>query len=602
MRRVTLRRQKQRSRATIFHRSLRLFWYAQATIQFILLTDVDSIGMMFARKSSCVAGRMHNALQEHICDQCNDIVISLVEAALAFNTEKKIPFSTDSDAFDVDEPSNSRRLDDGDENMLNGVGSKEDGEAEVRSKFGSRDLWPSLDRDDFWHLTCSPGAITSHFPTTPVQPTHYFLPLHHTAHWDMSTLTKDPYCTPPSSDVELDHRLPPSPPASPKRARLSPVDRLLGLLHLRRAGRVPLLSDWRSFRLSPFEFEHLNRRIEDDEALGAFYKAKVRWDYDPRDSYVLRMPTPVHESFIAHVEDAIFAKTQQLIRDLEARHEEDVVKALEAIYKGRSPTLELIAPKLENSSQSSFESHDVVLRRSPDATFFFRPENALPSLVLEVSYSQQRKDLPRLAESYIVDSQHTIRCVLGLDITYKGKTKDRTASLSVWRPGVEADEDGEEIGVCKTHVDALPFRDAQGAACDGEMQLTVADFLPLDALDELPESIHAEPITISFAQLTKFLDDAENETARKTVTKSARPRRFRKRKRSPFEELSEDREAAYRKQEDAELEKDRQVDGEWQGSDWAKIKQEADAEVGAEMEVPVRRSKRNKSGRGEDGS
>ena len=51
-------------------------------------------------------------------------------------------------------------------------------------------------------------------------------------------------------------------------------------------------------------------------------------------------------------------------------------------------------------------------------------------MVIEVSYSQKRKDLPRLADDYILGSDGNIRLVVGIDIEYRSKC----ATLSMSRP------------------------------------------------------------------------------------------------------------------------------------------------------------------------
>ncbi|KAK4615467.1 hypothetical protein CLAFUW4_10578 [Fulvia fulva] len=400
-------------------------------------------------------------------------------------------------------------------------------------------------------------------------------------------------CTPPSSDIELDQRLPPSPPQSPKPQSRSNVDRLVTFLRLRKAGQpiaYPTNCDWKRFKLSPAQFEEFCQRLRDEVGLRAWFDDKARYEYDPTEAeFVLRMPSAVLERFLACVEDAISAAITALAVQLAADHHEAAAESLRKIYNGRSTTLELHAPKLENSSQSSQSSAGgLVVQRSPDASFF-HPGGALPALILEVSYSQQRKALPRIAERYIVDSRHQIRCVLGLDVTYaSGKRKDKTATVSVWRPAMEQDEEGDDVGVCRCDVDAVAFRAGDGTACEGEIELSTSDFLPCDILDTLPEVARSGHFTITFAQLAEFLADAEkiNHRHSRTLTK-----KFRKRKRTPSEDLSDHREEAFAKQEEADLEKEQRADDEWNEPG------HINASAGQIEVVERRRSKRNKSGR-----
>lgn len=197
----------------------------------------------------------------------------------------------------------------------------------------------------------------------------------------------------------------------------------------------------------------------------------------------------------------------------------------------------------------------------------------LPTLVLEVSYSQNTKKLAYLADSYIVDSQHAIRCVVGLDITYpKSKRKDeqieqdKTALVHIWRPGTEMRADGEEVGVCRTDL-SVPFRDAAGAACHGSLEIQLADLLPSNITSSELEQDDLPCISIPFATLADVLSDAERTANAKTPGEGTTARkssmRFCKRKRTPSEELSDGREQAFLRQEQAELEKDEQADGEW---------------------------------------
>jgi hypothetical protein len=54
-----------------------------------------------------------------------------------------------------------------------------------------------------------------------------------------------------------------------------------------------------------------------------------------------------------------------------------------------------------------------------------------PGIVIETSFSQKRKDLPKLAEDYILGSIGNITVVIGLDIEY---WKAKRATFSMWRP------------------------------------------------------------------------------------------------------------------------------------------------------------------------
>lgn len=69
------------------------------------------------------------------------------------------------------------------------------------------------------------------------------------------------------------------------------------------------------------------------------------------------------------------------------------------------------------------------IRRQPDAQFQDK-DTAYPGVVVEVSYSQDGKDLAKLAQDYILYSNGDIKAVIGLDINYGG----RESTVSLWRP------------------------------------------------------------------------------------------------------------------------------------------------------------------------
>jgi hypothetical protein len=85
----------------------------------------------------------------------------------------------------------------------------------------------------------------------------------------------------------------------------------------------------------------------------------------------------------------------------------------------------------------------------PD-TSFWHDDAVYPGVIIEISYSQKRKTLGRLAEDYLLDSDGSVQVVVGLDIEYgrKGsckstsrkstsrKSTSRKATLSVWRTHV----------------------------------------------------------------------------------------------------------------------------------------------------------------------
>lgn len=368
--------------------------------------------------------------------------------------------------------------------------------------------------------------------------------------------------------------LPPSPPESPKRCysppRLAPVDRVLGTLHLLHAGRAASslrLNELKEFVLSPNEFGALRRRIDEDTALAGFHNAKVRWEYES-GVCTLRMPSVVHEIFTARVNDGIQAAIEALGERLGGKARD----ALKGVKKGGSPTLRLEGPApLSGSSQETGEEVLVETYRSPDGTFFHR-EGKWPCVVLEVSFSQAGRKLDRIAESYVVDSFGGIRCVVGLELPYvrkntKGRTcVDNTARVSVWRANVEQDEDGIDTLSCARAMQRTPFVDQCGVNQAGQLELSIADLLPPNVLDTLDGEVRDEKITLPFSDLAAFLKDANRAQeldGEKFETDSKPSMKRKKRRRTPEEELDEEREAKFKRLEDAEVSREQRESRAW---------------------------------------
>ena len=84
---------------------------------------------------------------------------------------------------------------------------------------------------------------------------------------------------------------------------------------------------------------------------------------------------------------------------------------------------------------------------TPDASFA-RADSQYPSIIIETSYSQQYKNLVRLADEYICGSDGNIGVVLGFDIEYGVGSKK--ASISIWRPRFAPDPQNKEGMILKT--------------------------------------------------------------------------------------------------------------------------------------------------------
>jgi hypothetical protein len=148
---------------------------------------------------------------------------------------------------------------------------------------------------------------------------------------------------------------------------------------------------------------------------------KLRSDYFPSAClFVLRMPSPLHEYLAANI-----------VRNIS--------RQLDSIANGTGPAAQFAQGISPTGSFTITFDDPQYGKHEPDASFT-HIDAGYPGVVIEVSYSQKRKDLPRLADDYILGSGGSIRAVVGVDIEYRGKM----ATLSIWRPQVEVNDADEE--------------------------------------------------------------------------------------------------------------------------------------------------------------
>jgi hypothetical protein len=249
--------------------------------------------------------------------------------------------------------------------------------------------------------------------------------------------SKNPYETPPESFVNG----PPTPPLTDSKPS-NRIEQVLHIIRRRKAGRVDAWFDqpWYSIRLQAGEYEEIQRLLEADEDLWGFYEDKVRLDYFARSNkLVFRMPTILHESFGKRVS-------------------EDITQQLRLIAAGVGPSAEVAANIYDNGSpRLVYEDGDA---HEPDMAFY-HTDAKWPGIIIEVSYSQKRRDLPKLADGYILESNSSTRLVIGLDIEYSGgqakrKRATKQASISMWRPEfVENSEGGQDLLAIQTITDLV---------------------------------------------------------------------------------------------------------------------------------------------------
>lgn len=167
-----------------------------------------------------------------------------------------------------------------------------------------------------------------------------------------------------------------------------------------------------------------------------------RYDYAAESRrLVVRMPTAVHELFIARVEDAVFSQLKSI-----REGSDDAAAFAQRVNPARST--EIYFP-VENDSSGRKSKHE------PDASFW-HDSAQYPGVVIEVAYSQKKKRLERLAEDYLLDSDASVQAVVGLDIEY-GKKDSRKATLSVWRAGVFRTATEDELRVVNEVADEVGY-------------------------------------------------------------------------------------------------------------------------------------------------
>ena len=137
---------------------------------------------------------------------------------------------------------------------------------------------------------------------------------------------------------------------------------------------------------------------------------------------------------------------------LRSRITEELILQLHTIGRSGSPSA-IFADEIESCGSAEVVSKDSKYGSHQPDDSFQHFDAQYPGVVLELSYSQKKKDLPRLADAYILGSDANIRVVVGIDVEYKGSKK---ASVSVWRPHIKVDAMGEkELSVVQTVTDEV---------------------------------------------------------------------------------------------------------------------------------------------------
>ncbi|KAL5403793.1 hypothetical protein PMIN04_012741 [Paraphaeosphaeria minitans] len=276
------------------------------------------------------------------------------------------------------------------------------------------------------------------------------------------------YTTPPLRPAG-----PPTPPPTEK--PYVQAHRVVALILRNEAGELRVQEPLTEFQLAPGEFAEIERLLGQNETLQGYTKDKIRYDYvSETHRLVVRMPTAVHELFIARIEDAIPNQLKP-IRD----GSDNAAAFARMLYPARST--EIFFPDDNDPATTK-------AKREPDTSFWH--DNA--------------------RESYILDSDASVQAVIGLAIDY-GKNGSRKATLSVWWPKLHQTAEGPELLVVREVADAA-FRDETGNPTDHPgLRLRLSDF----ACQELTSGISVDQeqdITVSTQELCQHLATAEEKS------------------------------------------------------------------------------------------
>ncbi|TKA49809.1 hypothetical protein B0A49_13400 [Cryomyces minteri] len=358
-------------------------------------------------------------------------------------------------------------------------------------------------------------------------------------HLSKTSNDQTPTDTPPNSFATR----PLTPPPSDEKPT-SRVTEVLRLLRGLRDGTPVTCEPWQVISFSVSNYEEVHRRLVADESLWGYVNNKVRYDYDShRQKLVVRMPTPLHDTFIGKVVVDIMFQ----LRILGAGSNAAAQFARSVEPAGSSRIVFRAAPDRESGAPAGIARTRI--QHEPDASFAYEHAK-YPGVVIEVSYSQKRKDLSRLADDYILESNGNIRVVVGLDIEYRGSKK---ATLSVWRPQVVVSErDGHEEMIAAQLVADQEFRREDGTpVTSAALQLQLKDF----ASELVGESyaLADEVISLSSDTLCRHLMAAEARLQAEERGLEDLPRpglRKRRRSSTPPEQMASDDEAIFRTQEE----------------------------------------------------
>ncbi|GKU09001.1 hypothetical protein FLAG1_12037 [Fusarium langsethiae] len=337
----------------------------------------------------------------------------------------------------------------------------------------------------------------------------------------------------------------PSPPASDERKRAaSTADELPQYLvdFKRKCDTRGGISQLTSFPLSKDDYTGLRSKLE-----ATFH----RFDYYPRRQHItFRMPSATHDTF---AQSLVAAIQEELLLYRISNQPEQVRSFIGKIRSSGSSTIVL--------RDSDDKTDDDTPKLQPDAQFRYQ-NVAFPSIVVEVAYSQDGKELPSRAKTYIHRTHGGIKAVLCFDIN-----KECDGTISVWKPVFTPteDDDGLELKITQV-VQSQPFRAANGSPVnqDNALVLSLHEFAPDELCGDCPDL----PISIPYSKFYEMLIDAEE--VEKSATSGIQPNRGVKRSRlssESVESMTEEDKKKWKAKDRAVKQKLSTQDGEYKGGE-----------------------------------
>ncbi|KAI7279027.1 hypothetical protein KC345_g5602 [Hortaea werneckii] len=263
-----------------------------------------------------------------------------------------------------------------------------------------------------------------------------------------------------------------------------------------------------------------------DNELRRWYQEKVRFDWEPpilvesKGLYVLRTPSSHrHAYFVAQVKSLINHRVETLVDRRGTPEQIKIGNALKNVHQRDNPNISLRTIRsLKTKNNPQPNTQQPFGTKAPDAAFYHQIGDILPTLVLEVVFSQPQKALKALAQRYIIGSMHEIGCFIVFNLPHKQSESkiaamtqetqwQELATVSSWRRDVRH-EGVRRIKSLTCDLAAAPFFPRSGEACDTVLELRLSDFLPEQVSDTL--SSDGTKIEIPFSKLREALGNAQS--------------------------------------------------------------------------------------------